>query len=155
MNNLMKKANSFIIFDLPLERAHISGQFAGFLKKSQIHSPEWSATATRQKLIAEYWYTYVIGHFAVLFELPLLVIILVSGSFTQLLQYLLGFFISGLISFLVLYLVIYRHYFTSFYLPRWNGKRRMRTENDNANRKMPPGTSCCHSQRHLPYERPA
>lgn len=118
MKSLVKKANSFISFDLPLERAHIATQFASFHRKSQIHSPEWSTTATRQKLIAEYWYTYVIGHFAVLFALPALVIILVLGGFTQLPQYLASFFIAGVICFLVLYVAIYRHYFTSFYLPQ-------------------------------------
>ena len=116
--SIVKKASSFISFDLPLEKAHIASQFASFHIKSQEHSPEWSTTATRQKLIAEYWYTHVIGHFAVLFALPALVIIAISGGFTQLPQYLTSFFIGGLICFLVLYVAIYRHYFTSFYLPQ-------------------------------------
>lgn len=118
MKSIVKKANSFITFDLPLEKAHIASQFASFHRKSQLHSPEWSTIATRQKLIAEYWYTYVIGHFAMLVALPALVLIVVSGGFTQLPQYLAIFFIVGLISFLVLYVAIYRHYFTSFYLPQ-------------------------------------
>lgn len=116
--SLVKKANSFISFDLPLEKAHIATQFASFHQKSQGHSPGWSTAATRQKLIAEYWYTYVIGHFAVLFALPMLVIMLVSGNLTQLPQYLSSVFMAGIISFLILYIVIYRHYFTSFYLPQ-------------------------------------
>lgn len=118
MKSIVKNANSFISFDLPLEKAHIAAQFSSIHKKSQIHSPEWSTTATRQKLIAEYWYTYVLSHFAVLFALPALVIIMVSGGFAQLPQYLAGFMVAGLISFLVLYLAIYRHYFTAFYLPQ-------------------------------------
>lgn len=117
MKSIVKKANSFISFDLPLEKAHISTQFASFHQKSQAHSPAWSTTATRQKLIAEYWYTYVIGHFAVLFALPALVITVIAGGLTQLPQYLASFIIAGLVSFLVLYVAIYRHYFTAFYLP--------------------------------------
>ncbi|OQP63324.1 hypothetical protein A3860_25895 [Niastella vici] len=118
MKSIVKKANSFISFDLPLEKAYIAKQFASFHKKSMEHSPEWSTTATRQKLIAEYWYTHVIVHFAVLFALPALVIIMISGGFTHLPQYLASFFVAGLLSFLVLYVALYRHYFTSFYLPQ-------------------------------------
>lgn len=118
MKSLVKKAHSFISFDLPLEKANIATQFANFHKKSLENSPEWSTAATRQKLIAEYWYTYVIGHFSALFAVPALVIMVVSGDFTQLQYLLASFFVAGLVSFLVLYITLYRHYFTSFYLPQ-------------------------------------
>lgn len=118
MKSLVKKAKSFISFDLPLEKAHIATQFVSIHQKHQEKTSGWSTAATRQILIADYWYTQVIGHFGILFALPALVIILVSGGFTHLPQYLTSFFISGLISFLVLYVAIYRHYFTSFYLPQ-------------------------------------
>jgi len=118
IESIVKKAHSFISFDLPLEKAHIAAQFTNFHKKSQEHSPEWSTTATRQKLIAEYWYTHVIGHFAVLFAVPALVIMVVSGGFSQIPYLLASFFVAGLVSFLVLYVTLYRHYFTSFYLPQ-------------------------------------
>lgn len=118
MKSLVKQAISLMTFDLPLEKAHIANQFTSFHKKLQIDTPAWSTTATRQKLIAEYWYTHVIGHFAMVFALPALVIIGVSAGFTQLPQYLAGFMVAGLISFLVLYLAIYKHDFTAFYLPQ-------------------------------------
>jgi len=118
MKSLVKKANSFISFDLPLEKAHITTQFANIHQRLQVQSPEWSTTATRQKLISEYWYTYVIGHFGSVFALPALLIIIISGGFTHLPRYLAGFMVAGLISFLVLYLAVYRHYFTAFYLPQ-------------------------------------
>ena len=118
MKSIVKKAHSFISFDLPLEKAYIAAQFTNFHKKYQEHSPEWSTTATRQKLVAEYWYTHVVSHFAVLFAVPALVITVVSGGFSQLPYLLAGFFVAGLICFLVLYVALYRHYFTSFYLPQ-------------------------------------
>jgi hypothetical protein len=118
MKSIVKKANSFISFDLPLDRGHIATQFVSIHQRHQLNTPGWSTTATRQKLIADYWYTHVIGHFSVLFALPAFVIIMVSGGFTHLPQYLASFFVVGLLSFLVLYVAIYRHYFTSFYLPQ-------------------------------------
>ena len=79
MKDLVKRAKSFITFDFPLQTAYISTQFANTQKKLQTEIPGWSTTATRQKLISDYWFTYVAGHFAVMFGLPLLVIFLWHG----------------------------------------------------------------------------
>lgn len=116
MKDLVKKAKSFIIFDFPLQAANITAQFASTQQKQQTEMPGWSATATRQKLISTYWFTYVAGHYTLMLGLPGIVIFLASGSFEQ--GYLLSVFMAGLLSFPVLYLFLYRPNFGSIYLPR-------------------------------------
>jgi hypothetical protein len=61
MKELVKKAKSFLTFDLPLQTAHINTQFADTHRKLQTEIPGWSTTATRQKLISIY--AYGNGHF--------------------------------------------------------------------------------------------
>lgn len=118
MQSLVKKVNSFITFDLPLEKAHITARFSKIHQKCQDDDPGWSTKATRQKLVAEYWYTHVVSHFAVLFALPALIIILLSGSFIPLTQYLSIVFLVGVVCFSILHVLVYRQYFTSFFLPQ-------------------------------------
>jgi hypothetical protein len=79
MKDLVKRAKSFMTFDYQLQTANISKQFATAHKKLEAENPGWSTSATRQKLIGDYWYTYVAGHFSVMFGLPMLVIFLGRG----------------------------------------------------------------------------
>lgn len=116
MKDLVKKAKSFIIFDFPLQAANIAALFASTQQKQQTEMPGWSTAATRQKLISTYWFTYVVGHYALMLGLPVLIVFLASGSFVQ--GYLLSVFIAGFLSFPVLYLFLYRPNFGSIYLPR-------------------------------------
>lgn len=117
MKDLVKRAKSFITFDFPLQTAYISTQFANTHKKLQAEIPGWSTTATRQKLISNYWFTYVAGHFAVMFGLPVLAVFLCHG-FGQPNFYMLSVLIAGLLSYPILYLFHYRPYFSSIFLPR-------------------------------------
>jgi hypothetical protein len=73
MKELVKRAKSFMTFDYPLQPAYISTQFANTHRKLQTEIPGWSTTATQQKIISTYWFTYVPGHFAIMFGLPVLV----------------------------------------------------------------------------------
>ncbi|MES2329784.1 MAG: hypothetical protein V4539_09295 [Bacteroidota bacterium] len=118
MKDFMKQAESFITFDLPLQTAHISEQFAKTHSKLQIETPEWSTTATRQQLISKYWSTYVLGHFAVLFGLPVLILSLLHGGFDQPMFYMVTILVAGLLTYLGLYLFQYHPFFSSVYLPR-------------------------------------
>ncbi len=117
MKDLVKKVKSFVTFDLPLKTAYISTQFANTHKKLQTEIPGWSTTATRQKLISNYWFTYVAGHFALMFGLPVLVVLLWHG-FGQPNFHMLSVLIAGLLSYPILYLFHYRPYFSSIFLPR-------------------------------------
>lgn len=118
MKDLVKKVKSFITFDFPLQTAHIHEQFAATHQKLQTEIPGWSTTATRQKLISNYWFTNVAGHFALLFGLPALMVFLLPGSFEQPSFYLFNVLLAGLLSYPILYLFHYRPYFDSIFLPR-------------------------------------
>lgn len=117
MKDLVKRAKSFITLDFPLQTAYISTQFANTHKKLQIEMPGWSTSATWQKLISNYWFTYVAGHFPIMFGLPALVIFLGHG-FGQPNFYLLSVLIAGLLSYLILYLFHYRPYYSFYHVWR-------------------------------------
>jgi len=117
MKELLKKAKSFMTFDYPLQIAYISTQFANTHRKLQTEIPGWSTTATRQKLISNYWFTYVPGHFAIMFGLPVLVFFLWHG-FGESNFFMLSVLIAGVLSYRILYLFHYKPYFSSIFLPR-------------------------------------
>lgn len=108
MKDLMQKAKSFIIFDFPLQSTYIDAKFAETHQKLQLEAPEWSSAATRQKLISNYWFTYVAGHFSFLFGLPALVFFFVSSGFHDIKGYLVSTLLAGFFSYVVLYLFHYQ-----------------------------------------------
>jgi hypothetical protein len=116
MKDLVKKFESFIKFELPLETANITAQFSKTQLQSEAETPGWSTTATRQKLISCYWFTNVIGHFSVILSITTTIIFLSTASFEQ--RYLLSVITAGLLCFTVMYFFLYRPYFGSVYLPR-------------------------------------
>lgn len=118
MKDLMQKAKSFIIFDFPLQSTYIDAKFAETHQKLQLEAPDWSSTATRQKLISNYWFTYVASHFSFLFGLPALVLFFTSGGFHDIKGYLVSTLLAGLFSYVVLYLFHYRPTFCATFLPR-------------------------------------
>jgi hypothetical protein len=116
MKELMNKMKSFILFDFPLETANITAQFSDTQQKSQLETPGWSTTATRQKLISHYWFSNVTGHFSLILVIPVLIILISTARFEQ--RFLLSIFMAGFLSFPVIYFFLYRPYFGSTYLPR-------------------------------------
>lgn len=118
MKDLVKRTKSFMTFDYPLQTAFISARFANTHKKLQTEIPGWSTTATRQKMISDYWFNYVAGHFAIMVGLPATVVVLFHATFEHSDFFLLGVLVAGLLSYLVLYLFHYRPWFSSIFLPR-------------------------------------
>jgi hypothetical protein len=118
MKDFVKKVKSFAIFDSPLQMAAIASQFANTHLKLQIEIPEWSTNSTRQKLIYNYWFNHVTGHFAILLGLPAFIALISCDYSTGFCFYLSGVLISGLVSYLVMYLFHYRPCFDSIFLPR-------------------------------------
>jgi len=114
MKDFVKKFESFITFDLLLETANITAQFADTQQKLEAETPGWSTAATRQKLISSYWFTNVIGHFSVILGITATVIFLSTASFEK--RYLLSIIMAGLLSFTVMYFFLYRPSFGSVYL---------------------------------------
>jgi hypothetical protein len=116
MKDFVKKFESFITFDLPLETANIAAQFSDTQLKSEAETPGWSTAATRQKLISGYWFTNVVGHFSLILVFPAVIIFLSTAGFEQ--RYLLSIILAGMLSFTVMYFFLYRPYFGSVYLPK-------------------------------------
>lgn len=114
----MQKVKSFVTFDFPLQASYINAKFAKTHQKLQLEAPEWSTAATRQKLISNYWFTYVSGHFSLLFGLPALVSFFVSGGFQDINGYLGSTLMVGLLSYFVLYLFHYSPTFCATFLPK-------------------------------------
>lgn len=117
MKDLVKKVKSFITFDSPLRADYIKAQFAITHSKNQVALPEWSATATRQKMISDYWYSHVMVHFIAIIGLAVIAFLL-YGFFNGQELYLPGTAIAILFAYPILYLFQYRQYFNSTYLPR-------------------------------------
>jgi hypothetical protein len=116
MKDFVKKFESFIKFELPLETANISAQFADTQQRSEDEMPGWSTAATKEKLISNYWFTNVIGHFSVILGTTATAIVLSAARFEQ--RHLLSIIMAGLLCFTVMYFFLYRPYFGSVYLPR-------------------------------------
>jgi hypothetical protein len=116
MNDFVKKFESFIKFELPLETANITAQFSKTQLQSEAETPGWSTAATRQKLISSYWFTNVIAHFSVILGITATIIFLSTANFEQ--RYLLSIITAGLLCFTVMYFFLYRPYFGGVYLPR-------------------------------------
>ncbi|MES1221227.1 MAG: hypothetical protein ABUT20_37345 [Bacteroidota bacterium] len=116
MKEIVKKVNSFMVFDLPLRADYISTQFSNTHKKFQAEMPGWSTAATRQKLIFNYWFNEVAWHFSILFGVPALLVFL-YGGLGQSTLYLPGILLAGLLSYPILYVFHYRPNFSSIFLP--------------------------------------
>ncbi len=100
MKDLMRKINSFITFDLPVNRNYLAERFATTHLLNQKDIPQWSTNATRQKIIASYWFGHVVSHFTFLFGFPALLFAIASWDFAPL--KLPAIFIAGLITFTVM-----------------------------------------------------
>ena len=100
MKDLVKKMKSFILFDFPLETANITAQFSETQQRLQSETPGWSTSATRQKLISNYWFSNVTKHFALILAIPILIIFIPTARFEQ--RFLLSIFMAGFLSFPVI-----------------------------------------------------
>lgn len=80
MKDIVKKVQSFITFEAPLEIGYIQTLFAATHHQQLSMMPQWAVASTRLKLIAHYWLNQVMGHFALLLTLPVLFFLLSSGS---------------------------------------------------------------------------
>jgi hypothetical protein len=118
MKEVLKKIKTLIAFDTPLELSNIRNQFASRHLTLEKEMPGWSTAATRQKLISEYWFTYVVQHFAFIYGSSSLLTFVFRGEFKYSGYFVLSILIAGLICFPVLYFFHYRPYFDSIFLPR-------------------------------------
>ena len=115
MNGIVKVIKSFLQFDLPLQVEVISNQFAITHESYQKQFAHWSFTATRKKLIANFWLRFVLYHYFVILGLAAVIILPFTPNWS-------GFQISvvlgGGISFLTLILFHYGPVYYSEFLPK-------------------------------------
>jgi hypothetical protein len=111
----MREMTSFLIFDLHFDKDSLSKQFANTHSWHQKDIPDWSVNATRQKVIANYWCTYVFGHFIVMLGLPIWFLSLFPSTS---ISYLISIFIAGLLAFPVLFVLRYWPVFAYEFLPQ-------------------------------------
>lgn len=116
MKDLVNRAKSFITFDFPLQTAYISTQFTSIHNQHKENRPQWSTQSTRQKVIANYWLTHVLRHFAFHVWCTALFVLLIRLNFE--LPYLTVIFLVGLISVPILLLFHYWPGYSYDFLPK-------------------------------------
>lgn len=110
MKDLVKKAESFITFHVPLQAEYIGIQFASIHHHHQKEFSRWSTKSTRQKLIAIYWFKHVLRHCLMLLSASALIVLVINPTLWR--YSLAGFFVAGLIILPVLFI---GHYWPSYY----------------------------------------
>jgi len=116
MKATIKKLRTFLTFDAPLEMEHISTLFASTHSQCQQLIPAWGHTSTRQKLIANYWFSDVVAHFTAMISLPVLFLWLITSHFKV--GYLAVVIIVVLFYFIVTLFTTYWPSFVSNFLPK-------------------------------------
>jgi hypothetical protein len=101
-NNVMKETlcrmKSFLIFDSPLRNDYIRELFVKTHANYQKDSPHWSLSASRKKVIAEFWFGKVLIHFLVILTIGILVAAIPFGGNWH--SLLMPLFLAGIISFI-------------------------------------------------------
>jgi hypothetical protein len=100
MKDKVKHWRSFMTFDLPLESSYISAVFAATHAGHQKEIPQWSTNATRQEMIARYWFSNVFQHFLWMLLFPVLLTSLIYRNLSA--GYLVVILLAVIFSFLVL-----------------------------------------------------
>lgn len=132
MKDIVSKVKSFVTFELPVQPAYIRASFATLHERFKKDDPDWSLSATRQKLIGLYWFKLVPLHFATLMILASILI-----SFTKAPQVTsesaVTFFTVGLATYISLWLFHYKPIFLSTYLPNLENAREIYEGRENEN----------------------
>lgn len=116
MKDFMSRAIAFLTFDTHLQAQQISLQFSQTHHKRLAEIENWSTNSTRQQLISHYWYTYVLGHFTILFILSVGINLILREN-KQHDVFIASLFFFCPLAYLGLYLFQYRPKFNSTYLP--------------------------------------
>ena len=117
MKELVKRMHSFITFESVLSASAIRKEFTTVHQKYAEETESWTVTATRQKLIAGYWFRDVARHFSFLFAVPSIFYLIVCVASFNMSSWLPGALIAVIICFPVLYFFHYKPSFGSIFLP--------------------------------------
>ena len=116
MKDLVKKVKSFMTFDFPLQTAYISTQFSNTHARYEVDIPRWSTTATRQKVIATYWFSHVLKHCGFILAISALLVLLIKPNFQF--SDLSVVFLAALTGFPIMLLVLYWQIYAFDFLPK-------------------------------------
>jgi len=121
MKETVKKIQTYLAFDRPLEIGNIRSTFVITQDQQQKVIPGWGTDSTRQKLISAYWFTHVLRHFAAIIGISLVVALLFTKHIdnTAFLQII----VAGVFSFLILFFFQYLPNFTANFLPKLDAIR--------------------------------
>lgn len=114
----LRRIQSFATFDLPINYNYIYSRFHKTHEDYCSSYAVWATTATRHKLISEYWGN-ALRHYALLIGASVLFVILIYSPliFTNSIQLGALFMIAGL-AYIPLHYFIYRPTFNSDFLPK-------------------------------------
>ncbi|MBI2283066.1 MAG: hypothetical protein HYU71_05105 [Bacteroidetes bacterium] len=119
MREMIMRAVSFMTFEPQLQITQINAEFTETLLRLQPESQHLSTVATRQRLIAKYWYNHVIRHYASIL-LPSLIYTAANSIYLNepFGYFFVSIFIAGILGYVLMYLFLYRPQYVSIYLPR-------------------------------------
>lgn len=115
MKDFVKMIRSFILFDLPLQVSIISNQFAATHEIYQKQFAHWSFSATRKKLIADFWLRLVLYHYFVILGIAAILILPFIPDWSV---FMLSIFFGGILSLFTLILFHYGPAYYSDFLPK-------------------------------------
>ncbi len=119
MKDLIQKVTSFIIFDLPVQNEFISSRFLCIHNNFQKQFPHWSLAATRRKVIADFWFSHVLLHFAAIISCGVLSVLLFGNNPPIAIKPLVAaVFLGGCISFVIIVAFSYWPVYYSDFLPK-------------------------------------
>ncbi len=112
---MMRKVKSFITFDFPIQNDFISRQFASTLTNYKEQYHHWSLSATRRKIIANFWYRHVLLHHVVIITTATTFALLFTNNWHSLLP---SVFLTGGISFIIITAFNYWPTYYADFLPK-------------------------------------
>jgi len=115
MKDIVKRLQTYLAFERPVEIKTIDLGFSRVQNQQQKIIPGWSTSSTRQKLIYNYWFSQVIGHFTAVLGIALLFTFAITRKFNS--YILLILLVAGLLSFLIMLFWHYLPKFTSEFMP--------------------------------------
>ena len=115
MNDLVRRVKSFIVFDFPLQISVISNQFASTHESYQKKFTHWNFTATRKKIISNFWFRLVLCHYFIILGFAALIIFPLTKNWNG---FLLSIFPGGMVSLFTLILFHYGPVYYSDFLPK-------------------------------------
>lgn len=119
MREMIMRAVSFMTFEPQLQITQINTEFTETLLRLQPESQHLSTVATRQRLIAKYWYNHVFRHYASIL-LPSLIYTAANSIYLNepFGYFFVSIFIASILGYVLMYLFLYRPQYVSIYLPR-------------------------------------